>query len=307
MSEFDFSSLDFSALEEADLSLGQKGNKFEKINYLGRSKQTWPLEVRLLVNPINSDEKKTHIDTTTHFSNINDAFVSIPCARSVGQICPICDAYWDHQKHSKVLETQGAALETHPKNAEYIKAAALAKIFEPKRMYQTLAVVRGDDKISILELKPSLAKAIFGDSYKKSAGAITDFKSYGVPFLDPREKTGWLSLSKTGTGFQTTYSAKVATSVKIEGRTKSEVLVESDLHPAVLEKFKDLSSLPAVYKIQKDRVWTQEELSAYVASEGTQFPDHVNEYLSKRKGGKPAPSAGSVPDTVESFDLEVPF
>jgi hypothetical protein len=307
----DFSA-DFAALEEVDFSIGGKTNQepFEKMNYLGGSKQSWPIDVRILVNPISKDEMKPSIESSFHEYIVNDQYVRIPCARSVEEVCPICDAYWEHYEVAKKMEVMGASSEEHPKHAEWKRHKTLEKQFKQQKRFSMLVVLRGDNKVSILETKPQLTKAIFGDRYKQKAGAISEIKSYGVPVFNPAESTGWLTLNKTGEKLNTTYTAKPATHIKIDGRKKSEELVEEALHPQVLEKFQNPDKLPKLFASFKSRVWSREELENFVASDGTQLPAREQERLAKKRKyngkGEEAPAVAKSEtvdfDDPDSFD-----
>lgn len=300
-----FDNFDFSALEENDFSVGNKANTFEKMNYIGGSKQTWPIDVRIVVNMVNKDEAKPYHENHFHEYIVNDQYVRVPCARAVGEVCAICDAHWDHKAKAEKLATRGANSEAHEEHAAWKRHTTLAKQFEQKKRFSVLVVLRGDNKISILDSKPQLTKKIFGDKFKNEPGAIAEIKSYGVPVFNPNEPTGWLTLGKTGQGLGTVYSAKPALLTKIVGKKKEEQLVEEALHPQVLEKFQDMSKLPALHKMIKDRLWTPEEVENYVASEGTQLPTKVLESLQKRKGGQTS-GQSTPPSESKSFngDLE---
>lgn len=276
--------IDYSSLEEADFSLGGKPvQEVERTNYLGGAKQTWPIDVRILVNPVSKEEMKPNHENSFHEYVVNDVYVRIPCARSIGEVCPVCDAYWEHREAVQKLEILGANSEEHPRHSEYRRHKTLEKQFKQQKRFSMLVALRGDNKVSILEAKPQLAKAIFGDRFRNEPGAIAEIKSFGVPVFNPSEPTGWLTLNKTGEKLNTRYSAKPSTHLKIDGRKKSEELVEEDLHPSIREKFENPEKLPKVYSMIKSRVWSREELENYVASDGTQLPAREMERLSKRK------------------------
>lgn len=304
-----FDSIDFSALEEADFSVGAKQNETERMNYLGGGKQTWPIDVRILVNMINKDEARPMIETHIHEYIVNDQYVRIPCARAAGLVCAICDAHWDHKGQSDKLAARGGNAEGSADHVEWKKHSALAKQFEQKKRFSMLAVLKGDTKVSILEAKTQLTKEIFGDKYKDKAGAVAEIKSYGVPVYNPSEPTGWLTLNKTGTGLATTYTAKPALITKIVGKKKEEQLVEEPVHPLILEKFQDMSKLPALSKSFKEKLWSPEEMENYVASAGTELPSRVAEYLakwSKKKTGAPgADAAEAKPASVSTANFDM--
>lgn len=299
----DFDSIDFSSIEEGDFSVGKPLTTTEKLNFIGGSKQNWPIDVRIIVNMVNKDEAKPYHESHFHEYVENDQYLRIPCSRSVGQTCPICDAHWDHKGNADKLAARGAGVSGHEDHAEFQKQTILAKKFEQKKRFSMLAVVRGDTKVSILESKPQLTKAIFGDKFKGTAGAIAELKSYGVPVFSPTEPTGWLTLSKSGQGLTTTYTAKPAAVIKTVGKKREEQLIEEELHPMVVEKFKDMTKLPALYKRNFENQWSSEELENYVLSGGTQLPGRVVENLakwSKKKGPEASStsqsSASNVPD-----------
>jgi hypothetical protein len=308
MSFEDFN-IDFSSLEEADFSVGKGGSQDrERITWLGSSRQTWPLDVRFVVNMINKDEARPYHENHFHEYIVNDNYVRVPCPRAIKQTCPVCDAYWDHKKSVDKLTTIGASAEGHPEHGVFKRHQTLMKKFEQKKSFASLVVVKGDNKISILASKPQLTKQIFGDRDKGVTGALNELKAYGVPVFNPAESTGWLTLNKTGTGLGTVYSAKPTLISKIVGKKKEEQLVEESLHPQVVEKFKDMTKLPALNKMIQERMWSQEELENYVESDGTQLPSKVAEYLAKKPGAKEAEPVKASREVVDfSAEEFVPF
>lgn len=305
-----FDNIDFSSLEETDFSVGNKQEQTERLSYLGGGKQTWPIDVRIVVNMSNKDEAKPFIDTHIHEYIANDQYVRIPCARAAGQVCAICDAHWDHKNQADKLAARGGNAEGSEVHAEWKRHTTLAKAFEQKKRFSMLAVLKGDTKISVLEAKTMLTKEIFGDKFKNKAGAIAEIKSYGVPVFNPHEPTGWLTLGKSGTGLATTYTAKPSLLTKIVGKKKEEQLVEEPLHPLILEKFQDMSKLPALSRSFKEKLWSPEELENYVASEGTELPGRIVEQMKKWSSKKGQSSTESTAQTetktsatVSNFDM----
>jgi len=274
MQNLDPISFDYSAIEEGDFSVGNKGQG-ELVNYLGNAKTTWPLDVRLVVNTSSSAEAKPYHENHFHECMIGEQYIRVPCARVVGQSCMICDAHWSHRDQATQLETRGGKSENHPLHGEYMRHFTLAKMYKQQQRYAMLAVVRGDNKISWLETKPSLTKSIFGDKKKGVKGAVDAIKEFGVSVYNPFEATGWLKLSKTGIGLDTVYAASPTLTTKIENKRKSEELTEEKLHPSLIEKFKDPSKLLKINETIMSKLWSEEEIHAYVESAGTQVPERV--------------------------------
>jgi len=300
----------FDALETTDFSVGKPSVEKERHNWIGGAKQSWPLEVRVVVNMSTPEDSKPFMDASFHEFIDGDSYYRIPCLRSVGEVCPVCDAHWDHKKQQDLLTAQGAVMESHPLHVEWKKHMFLSKKFEQRKNFLMLAVVRGDDKVSILSAKTQLTKRIFGDKYKNLPGAIDELKAYGVPVFNPNEGTGWLILTKTGQGLSTTYNAKPAMITKITGKSKTEQIVEEALSPKVIELFKDMSKLPSLSKIIRERLWTSEEMENYVASGGVQVPKSVSDFLNKnKKDGAEAKPAAAASSEVVSFsdDAFIPF
>lgn len=295
--------LNFDALENTDFSVGKKSNETEKLNWLGGAKQTYPLDMRILINMSNPDEANPYFDASFHEYIDGTGYYRIPCMRSVGEVCPICDHYWDHKKHSEQLAVQGAQAENHPLHVKWKQHEFLKKKFQQKKGYLMLVALKGDDKISVFSTKTQQIKAIFGDAYKKLPGAIDELKSYGVSVFNPYEVTGWISLNKSGQGLQTTYSAKPSLISEIKGKMKTEKIMEEPLHPKVIEAFKDMGKLPALRKRIQDSLWSQEELETYIISGGIEIPERVKEILNKNKKEEDKPKQ----DEVVNFSSEEEF
>lgn len=295
---------DFSLLEEEDFAVGKKTNSFEKISYVGGKGTTWPVDVRILVNMSSKDEARPYHENHIHEHIVNDNYVRIPCARSIGQKCAICDAHWEHKNESEKLEARGAKSESNPLHGEWRKHTALMKLYKQKQRFSMLVAVRNDNKISVLDAKPQLTKAIFGDKFKGAVGAIDELKRYGVSIFNPNEKTGWLTLNKTGQGLATSYTAKPALHTKINGRKKEEELVEEPLHPLILEKFKDMTKLIALNKMIKDRMWSEEEVQAYVDSSGTVIPSRISDFFKKKDKNASTASNTQASTPSESVDFD---
>lgn len=266
---------DFAMLENEDFSVGKQKEQREKINYVGGAKNTtWPLTLRIVVNQ-HAAKPRPYVENHFHEYTLNGEYMRIPCARSVGKTCSICDAHWKHREETQKLEAVGAKAPGHKMHEKYLQSSTLAKVFEQKRRFAALVVLRGDDKISVLDAKTSLIKAIFGDASKKIPGAVHKFKDYNAQVYNPAEPTGWLILNKTGEKLDTRYFADLCVESKMVGRQKTEMLYEQQLSNSVKERLKDAEKMIDLSQMIASRLWSEDEVAAFVASGGTELPSRL--------------------------------
>lgn len=267
----------FSSFEDSDFSVG-KGEDREKLNFLGGKKTQWPLDVRVVINPLGEEALPYH-ETHMHDLMIGDKYSTIPCNRSMGKTCSICDASWDHKEKADNLEATGAKQETSKNHESWKKHMTLSKLFQQKKKYSILTVVRGENRFSVLQAGPALTKAVFGDKRKNEKGAIDEVKSYNVTVYNPFEPTGWVTMKRAGSGLNTVYSANASVTVQMNGKKKEELLTEEALHPTILERLGTPETMPKLKELFKSKAWSDEELQAYVDSGGSAVPDRVMKYL----------------------------
>jgi len=266
---------DYTMLENEDFSVGKQKEQREKVNYVGGAKNTtWPLTLRVVVNQ-HVAKPRPYVENHFHEYTLNGEYMRIPCARSVGKSCAICDAHWKHRDEAAKLEQTGAKASGHKMHEKYLNHATLAKAFEQKRRFAALVVLRGDDKVSVLDAKTSLIKAIFGDASKKIPGAVHKFKDYNAQVYNPAEPTGWLVLNKTGEKLDTRYFADLCVESKMVGRQKTEMLYEQPLSNSVKERLKDPEKMIDLTQMIASRLWSEDEVAAFVASEGTELPSRL--------------------------------
>ena len=288
---------DYSLLENEDFSVGKQKEQREKINYVGGAKNTtWPLTLRVVVNQ-HVGKPRPYAENHFHEYTLNGEYMRIPCPRSVGKTCSICDAHWKHRDEAVKLEEMGAKAPGHKMHEKYLNHSTLAKSFEQKRRFSVLVVLRGDDKISVLDAKTSLIKSIFGDAGKKISGVVHKFKDYNAQVYNPSEPTGWMVLNKTGEKLDTRYSADLCVESKMVGRQKTEMLYEQTLPNSVKDRLKDPEKMIDLVQMFASRLWSEDEMAAFVASGGTELPERLlrkSTNSGEEGGSKPAASSASV-------------
>lgn len=302
----DFSKL-FENLEQTDFAVGnEKKSDAARTNYIGSKTSPFPSDVRFVVNTSVKEEMKPFHKADTHETTINGKYVTFPCLRNFNETCAVCDAHWSHREEAQKLENVGAKSEGHKQHGEWKKQTTLTKLFQQRKKFLALCVIRGENRFSVLNQGPALFKAIFGDPVKGVKGAKDEILAYGESFLDHRTNTGWITLNKTGTGLDTLYTAAPRVETKVVNKAKTQVLHEEPIHPDLVAALTDPVAVPKLLTDFAARKWSQEEMRAFVESEGTKLPEKVSKYVY----GESSASAETTPGAVEtaSFDdLDVPF
>jgi hypothetical protein len=273
-------------IEGTDTSVSKKTgeSKFEKPPMLPAGKnQVWPIIGRLLVNRLKSEAKPYHT-THDHGLEIGGQYINVPCYKALGQKCPFCEAYWAAFEDVKKLKSQGAENDKAPEELQLQlkRAQVVVKMLKQRQRFAVLWALPKDPTVYMFFMGTMLLKAIFGDSDKKKAGVVQELKdSYKVPIYNAGEPTGWISCNRSGQGLETEYTAKVAVREVIEGRKKTEELMEEPLHQTVIEKA-EKNDLPRILEYFTSRFWSVEEMENFIDSNYTALPKRYD-FLFKDK------------------------
>jgi len=290
-------------IEGGDHSVGSSSDeKSERTPSLPAKGQSWPFDIRVIVNPIKSEFGRPFHETPVHIIYMGGKYINIPCPRGFGKVCPMCDKRWNAEDSKKDLEGKGAISEGSPLHNQWLKEKAIIDMYKQRKQFTFMAAKRNDPSIYFFYAGPALTKAIFGDRRKNLSGAIHAIKEYRVSVYAPSEATGWITVNKTGKGLDTVYSSSATTVSKIVGRTKTEELLEEALDNEVVKRFADVESLPRVWESFMKKAWSQEEIENFVASDGAVLPDRIASWL----GLQPSTiNEGDMPPAVETADFRM--
>jgi hypothetical protein len=294
---------DFLAMDPS-VSKGGAVTKYEKPPILPKGKdQVWPILARLIVNRTGAEAKHYH-ECHDHQLEVNGKWITVPCYKSKGQKCPFCEAYWGSRKNAETLKGKGAEAEGASDELRIAlkKQQLTMKMMEQRRRYGFLVALPKDPTVYMFFAGPALLKAIYGDSEKRKSGAYQELKDgYKIPPYQIDEVAGWILLNKTGQKLETVYSAKPATTEVIEGRVKTEKLMEEPVHAGVKEKAAN-GTLPRVKEWFDSRFWSLEEMENFIASQFTQLPERFNYLFAEKEGQKVATENPKVETT--NFELD---
>ena len=260
---FDDSAFDNFGIKDAPSKNGN--TSYQKIKYLGGSKQQWPLRIRLLLNPHHPAERKHFHDTITHSKNFNGRWIMTNCPRTVNKPCPMCEKYYSLVTEAKEAKAKGAPEAT-------LKAINKeADSYKPKKGISVLAVEAGGSEIKLYNMGVKLAEQLFGKN--EIRGTLEDFKEMGVKWYSPTETMGWIEIQRSGEKLETVYRAEPWQAINKATRTKS--YVEEALSPEVIENMNDPVNMYRIHENFVKNIWSFEELTGYVNSGLSVLPDRI--------------------------------
>ena len=260
---FDDSAFDSFGIKDA--ASKNSSSSYQKIKYLGGSKQEWPMKIRLLLNPHHPAERKHFHDTITHSKNFNGRWVMTNCPRTINNPCPICEKYYDIISTIKERKTAGAP------ESEISALNKEADGYKPKKGISVLAVESGGTEIKLYNMGVKLAEQIFGKN--EIRGTLEDFKELGVKWYSPTENMGWIQIQRTGEKLNTVYS--VGPWEAINRTTRTKTYVEESLSPEVIENMNDPVNMYRIHENFVKNLWSHEELVGYVNSGLSVLPERI--------------------------------
>jgi hypothetical protein len=284
---------------------GKQDKKFDRPLMLPKGKsQVWPIIGRLVMNRLKSEALSYHT-VHQHSIEIGGIFLNVPCQKSFGSKCPFCEKYWEGFNALKAMPA-AASEENAPAEIAipYKKAKLLTTMYKQRMRYGVLIALPKDPNVYMFFMGPELLKATFGDGQKKIPGATQELKEgYKVPIYSATELAGWISFNRTGEGLATKYSAKTTTIEVINGRVKTEQLMEEALHQTVQQKINS-NDLPKLAEYHASRRWTDEEMENFIASNGTQIPERYVAFINRED--KPTSGVETASLTMADLNDTVP-
>lgn len=292
--------MDFTKFESQDLTVSDENTNSGFAKKLPNKDFKWPSKIRVLPDP---REEQIYKKTDTHLLEVNGKWINVPCLRNAQHTpCPFCDTYWEAKEESDL----------QPKDSlEYKKAAAKMRQFRIQRQFSFLAALEDDPVIYVFNAKATLTKEIFGSPKDNIKGAINEIRSFGVPIFDPTAGTGWVEVNKTGKMLDTKYHAQPVVIEVLNGRSKSQEIIEKKLPESIIKVFTEGSpeDLPSVTEEYEKNLWTAEEMLAFIETDGANLPSRLQNVFG---GSNTKMDSGTdLPDMPESKDLpsddDIPF
>lgn len=284
---------------------------YQKIGYLGGEKQTWPMKIRILMNPHHKQESKHFHETATHSRNFNGKWIMANCPRVNAVNCPLCDKYFSLVNKSKERKAKGATVE------EITAIEKEINLYKPKKSISVLAVESGSKEIKLYNMGIRLAEKIFGKS-GTTKGVLETFKEMDVKWYSPSETMGWIEIKRTGFKLDTEYSVNPCQVINKDTRTLC--FVSEALHPDVVKLMHDKDNM---YRIKENFIkntWSHEELTEYADSNLTVLPERIarmykidrvsysaDSFQSPTTQSESGRSVPTAPSNSASEDDDIPF
>jgi len=185
-----------------------------------------------------------------------------PSLQVQGQKDPQFELFMELKKKQKEIKNK--------ESAEYKELDAQAKIHRPTRRGVLLVNVLGSDKVEALEVPETVIKILFGtEAYADKPaqeGLYQTLRRKGTNLFNTMAPTGWLRISRTGSGLNTEYSVDLyRTEQKVEG-LDDPVLAVFKAEPSQALKSLKESDLPDVVEIASNYMWTLGEVQEYLAT-----------------------------------------
>lgn len=232
-----------------------------------------------------------------------------PSLQVQGQKDPQFELFMELKKKQKEIKNK--------ESAEYKELDAQAKNHRPTRRGILLVNVLGSDKVEALEVPETVIKILFGtEAYADKPaqeGLYQTLRRKGTNLFNTMAPTGWLRISRTGSGLNTEYSVDLyRTEQKVEG-LDDPVLAVFKAEPSQALKSLKESDLPDVVEIASNYMWTLGEVQEYLATgknpdrrsntttvSAPTEEDDVPSMLPK--ASTPAPQAKPTPKATASID-----
>lgn len=185
-----------------------------------------------------------------------------PSLQVQGQKDPQFELFMELKKKQKEIKNK--------ESAEYKELDAQARIHRPTRRGVLLVNVLGSDKVEALEVPETVIKILFGtEAYgdkPAQEGLYQTLRRKGTNLFNTMAPTGWLRISRTGSGLNTEYSVDLyRTEQKVEG-LDDPVLAVFKAEPSQALKSLKESDLPDVIEIASNYMWTVGEVQEYLSA-----------------------------------------
>jgi hypothetical protein len=207
-----------------------------------------------------------------------------PSLQVQGQKDPQFELFMELKKKQKEIKNK--------ESAEYKELDAQARNHRPTRRGVLLVNVLGSDKVEALEVPETVIKILFGtEAYgdkPAQEGLYQTLRRKGTNLFNTMTPTGWLRISRTGSGLNTEYSVDLyRTEQRVEGLDDPVLAVFKTEPSQALKSLKE-SDLPDVVEIASNYMWTLGEVQEYLAT--GKNPDRRNNTVTT-----PTPQEDDVP------------
>jgi hypothetical protein len=185
-----------------------------------------------------------------------------PSLQVQGQKDPQFELFMELKKKQKEIKDK--------ESAEYKALEGQVKLHRPTRRGVLLVNVLGSDKVEPLEVPETVINILFGrEGYgdkPAEEGLYQTLRRKGTNLFNTMAPTGWLRISRTGSGLDTKYSVDLyRTEQRVEGLDDPVLAVFKAEPSQALKNLKE-SDLPDVIEIASNYSWTVGEVQEYLAT-----------------------------------------
>jgi hypothetical protein len=183
-----------------------------------------------------------------------------PSVQVLGQKDPQFELFMDLKKKQKEIKDK--------ESPEYKALDTQARLHRPTKRGVLLVNVLGSDKIEPLEVPETVINMLFGrEGYgdrPAEEGLYQTLRRKGTNLFNTMSSTGWLRISRTGTGLDTKYHVDLyRTEQKVEGMDEPVLAVFKSEPSQALKNLKE-SDLPDVVEVASNYMWSVGEVQEYL-------------------------------------------
>ena len=185
-----------------------------------------------------------------------------PSLQVSGQKDPQFELFMELKKKQKEIKDK--------ESSEYKSLESQVKNHRPTRRGVLLVNVLGSDKVEPLEVPETVINLLFGrEGYgdkPAEEGLYQTLRRKGTNLFNTMASTGWLRISRTGSGLDTKYNVDLyRTEQRIEGLDEPVLAVFKAEPSQALKSLKE-SDLPDVVEVASQYMWSMGEVQEYLAS-----------------------------------------
>lgn len=185
-----------------------------------------------------------------------------PSLQVQGQKDPQFELFMELKKKQKDIKNK--------ESSEYQALDNQVKLHRPTRRGVLLVNVLGSDKVEPLEVPETVINLLFGrEGYgdkPAEEGLYQTLRRKGTNLFNTMAPTGWLRISRTGSGLDTKYTVDLyRTEQKIDGLDEPVLAVFKAEPSQALKNLKE-SDLPDVVEVASQYMWSVGEVQEYLAT-----------------------------------------
>lgn len=185
-----------------------------------------------------------------------------PSVQVLGQKDPQFELFMELKRKQKEIKDK--------ESAEYKALEAQVRLHRPTRRGVLLVNVLGSDKVEPLEVPETVINMLFGrEGYgdkPAEEGLYQSLRRKGTNLFNTMSPTGWVKISRTGTGLDTKYSVDLyRTEQRVDGLDEPVLAVFKADPSQALKNLKE-SDLPDVVEIASNYMWSVGEVQEYLAT-----------------------------------------